>query len=119
MSSPVYEAAENPPVKENLNMQRILSAALPYKRFVKARMPTADREENQACYPHRRHPEGPALAVPLRFHQHLVEQWNCRVTWHAPQQALPQQDGLLWGKRHVKRRGPGGLGWEGRPRGPG
>lgn len=54
-------------------MQHILSATLPYKLFVKALMPTPDCEENQACYPHRRHPEGPALAVPLLFHQHLVD----------------------------------------------
>lgn len=94
-------------------MQHIVSATLPYKLFVKAPMPTPDREENQACYPHRRHPEGPALAVPLRFHQHLVDTVELPGYLARPAAGSASADGLPWGEEACETLGVWGPGMGG------
>lgn len=45
-------------------------------------------------YPHRRHPEGPAVAAPLLFHQHLVDTAG-RGLPGGPRQAAPQGTAAL------------------------
>lgn len=100
------------------NMQRILSATLPHKHFVKALMPTADRKESQACYPHRRHPEGPALAVPLLFHQHLVDTVELPGYLARPAAGSTSAGRAALGEEASKTLGGWGA-WDGRrPRGP-
>lgn len=68
--------------------------------------PAPNSEENRARYPHRRHPEGPALATPLLFHLHLVDTGQRRVTWltcsSTGRAALEEEawEGLgAWGRR--------------------
>lgn len=76
-------------------------------------MPAPDSEENWAFYPHRRHPEGPALAAPLLLHQHLVDtgelqgylaQPEARST-SAGQMALEEEAGEMqgaWAERRTQ-----------------
>lgn len=59
-------------------------------------------------YPHRRHPEGPVLATPLLFHQHLVDTVE-RGLPGTPVSRMAAVEEEAW-------EGPG-VG--GRPRGPG
>lgn len=42
-------------------------------------------EGELGLYPHRRHPEGPVLAAPLLFHQHLMNTAGGWVKEHTPQ----------------------------------
>lgn len=54
-------------------------------------LPSKHRYQTQvggeiSLYPHRRHPEGPVLAAPLLFHQHLMNRaggWVKKHTSHA------------------------------------
>lgn len=56
-------------------------------------LPSKHRYQTQvggeiSLYPHRRHPEGPVLAVPLLFHQHLMNRAGGWVKKHTSMPCL-------------------------------